>query len=159
MRGFVGRIMLGAAACAASASLFGWCLQPAYGQVPPKPPQPIAKPAPPPQAAEPEKPWPKGGPPAIDVCNGLTGADAAKKVEACTEAIKNGSLVGGPLALAYLNRGLADSGAGSPARSKADFREAIRISRALFTVPKNIIVVYRPSLLRNEGSDNSCIFF
>ena len=112
---FVGRIALGVAACAASVSLLGGSLAPAYAQAPAKP------------AQQPAKPAPSAQPSPADVCNGLTGADAAQKVIACTEAIKNGSLVGGPLALAYLNRGLSESGAGSPTRSKADFREAIRI--------------------------------
>src|SRR3990167_9348707 len=119
MLGHVGRIALGLVACAASASLLGWNVSPAHGQAPAKPAQ-QAKPSP------------------VDICSGLTGADAAQKVIACTEAIKSESLVGGSLALAYLNRGLSESGAGSPARSKADFREAIRIfNDAINVAPTN----------------------
>ncbi len=62
-----------------------------------------------------------------DVCYGLTGADAPTKVAACSEAITKGALSGGALALAYLNRGLAESGPDSDKRSKADYRQAIKI--------------------------------
>lgn len=120
MRGRVGRIVR-AVACAVAAGWVGCgAAGPALAQA--KPPQgqpPAAK------AAQPAAPKP------FDVCKGLTGANAQQKVVACTEAIKDGNLAGGDLALAYLNRGQAESGEGSEARSKADYRSAIRIFNEL----------------------------
>jgi len=81
----------------------------------PKPAPPQTKPG------EPAKPTP------FDVCKGLTGADAPTKVEACTEAIKDGKLAPSDQALAYLNRGLSESGPGSETRSKDDYKAALRI--------------------------------
>src|SRR5918995_1696383 len=81
----------------------------------------------PPQAkpGEPAKPKP------FDVCKGLTGGNAPTKVAACTEAIKDGKLAPQDQALAYLNRGLSESGPGSEARSKDDYKAAIRIFNEL----------------------------
>ncbi|MDP3239067.1 MAG: hypothetical protein Q8M69_01435, partial [Reyranella sp.] len=82
--------------------------------------QPPAQQQPPQQSAK--KP---GHPPEADVCYGTTGADAPTKVAACTEVIDKGLLSGGGLALAYLHRGLSESGPDSDKRSKADFRTAV----------------------------------
>src|SRR5258708_6905507 len=59
------------------------------------------------------KPGQPAKPKPFDVCKGLTGANAAQKVEACTEAIRDGNLAGGELSLAYLYRGQSESGPGS----------------------------------------------
>ncbi len=68
----------------------------------------------------------------FDVCSGLTGANAPTKVAACTDAIKDGKLAAGDLALAYLNRGLSEKRAGQRrARAKDDYKAAIRIFNEL----------------------------
>ena len=85
-----------------------------------------AKPQPQTQA-QPQPAKPAAGPKPFDVCKGLTGANAAQKVVACTEAIKEGKLTAGDLASAYLNRGLSETGEGSDQRAKVDYRAAIRI--------------------------------
>src|SRR5918995_29167 len=81
----------------------------------------------PPQA----KPGEAAKPKPFDVCKGLTGGNAPTKVAACTEAIKDGKLAPQDQALAYLNRGLSESGPGSEARSKDDYKAAIRIFNEL----------------------------
>src|SRR5512139_367392 len=75
------------------------------------------------QQAKPAQPAAKIAP--FDVCKGLTGANAPEKIAGCTEALKDGKLAPIDQAQAYLNRGMAESGPGSDARSKADFRSAI----------------------------------
>ncbi|MBM3646681.1 MAG: hypothetical protein FJX11_02710 [Alphaproteobacteria bacterium] len=59
--------------------------------------QPKPQPAPTQPQAKPGQP---AAPTAFDVCKGLTGATAEQKVEACTEAIKDGKLAPGDQALA-----------------------------------------------------------
>ncbi|OYW97361.1 MAG: hypothetical protein B7Z15_23265, partial [Rhizobiales bacterium 32-66-8] len=79
-----------------------------------------------------------GEPSEADVCYGVTGADAPAKVAACTVVIDKGLLRGGPLALAYLHRGLSMSGPDTDKRSKADFRTAIRMyNDAIMAQPLN----------------------
>jgi tetratricopeptide (TPR) repeat protein len=122
MRGCLGRVAR-AVACAVAIGCVGVGVSaPAVGQ-----PKPQAQPQAQPQArpGEPAKPKP------FDVCKGLTGANAPTKVEACTEAIKDGKLAPSDQALAYLNRGLSESGPGSEARSKDDYKAAIRIFNEL----------------------------
>ena len=126
MWGFAHRTARGVVACAAGLVL---------GAVPTmaqqKPPQPAAQQKPPQPAAVAE-------PSPTDVCYGLTGADAATKVNACSDAIAKGTLNGGALALAYLNRGLSESGPDSDKRSKADYRQAIKIfNDAIVASPLN----------------------
>ncbi len=106
-------------ACAAAVGWLGVAL-PASALAQQRAPQGTAQPQ-----AKKEVEAPKAKP--FDVCQGMTGATAAEKVTACTQAITEGKLAGGELAAAYLNRGLAESGEGSDARSKADYRAAIRI--------------------------------
>jgi tetratricopeptide (TPR) repeat protein len=119
MRGCLGKVTR-AVVCIFAIGWAGVCTSvPAVGQQQPGQGQPQARPA------EPAKPKP------FDVCTGLTGANAPTKVAACTEAIKDGKLAPGDLALAYLNRGLAESGPGSDARSKDDYKAAIRIYNEL----------------------------
>ncbi len=111
MRGCLGRIAW-AVACVFAVDWAGVsAVAPAVGQQ--RVPQP--------QAQQQAKPRP------FDVCKGLTGAHAPTKVEACTEAIKDGKLPPADLALAYLNRGLSETGPGSDARSKEDYKAALRI--------------------------------
>ena len=82
----------------------------------------------------------------FDVCKGLTGAKAPEKITACTDAILNGNLAGGDLALAYLNRGLAESGENSDRRAKDDFKQALRIFNELIVLqPMN------PNLYMQRG--------
>ena len=107
----------------------------------PKPAAPPAAKTPPPQSlpqrppAAAKKP---AEPPEADVCYGVTGADAPTKVAACTEAINKGLLTGGPLALAYLHRGMSATGPDADKRSRADFRTAIRMyNDAIMAQPLN----------------------
>jgi tetratricopeptide (TPR) repeat protein len=73
-----------------------------------------------------------------DICYGMTGANAPAKIAACTKAIDEEGLTAGALALAYLNRGLAESGPGSEQRSRTDFRNAIKVfTEAITTSPLN----------------------
>ena len=115
MRGCLGRIARAVVCVIAVVSVGVAVSAPAIGQA--KPPQ--AKPG------EPAKPKP------FDVCKGLTGGNAPTKVAACTEAIKDGKLAPQDQALAYLNRGLSESGPGSEARSKDDYKAAIRLFNEL----------------------------
>ncbi|MGE4080922.1 MAG: tetratricopeptide repeat protein, partial [Reyranella sp.] len=105
----------------------------------PKPQQPTAPAQTPAQAKPPapaQQPNPKDQ--SFDICTGLTGAKAARKVEACNEAIAQGGLSMPELAVAYLHRGLSESGPGSDTRSKADYRQSIRIlSDLILTQPLN----------------------
>jgi len=113
MRGCLGRIAW-AVACVVAIDWAGAGISaPAVGQ----------QRAPQPQQQQPQQAKPKP----FDVCKGLTGANAPTKVEACTEAIKEGKLAAGDLALAYLNRGLSENGPGSDTRAKDDYKAAIRI--------------------------------
>ena len=113
MRGYLG----GIARSLACAVTIGWLgageFAPSMAQQTPRQPQPQ-------QQAKP-----------FDVCKGMTGADAPTKLAACTVAIKDGKLAPNDLALAYLNRGLSESGPGSDARSKDDYKAAIRIYNEL----------------------------
>ncbi len=95
----------------------------------------------------------------VDVCQGLTGAPAPEKVVACTEAIQSGKLTGGELALVYLNRGLSDDGKGSEARSKADYRSAIRImTEAIGGSPTNaFLYIQRGSIYQSIGEADRAI--
>jgi hypothetical protein len=113
------------AACAAAMCLIGLGgVVPASGQTKPQLPGKA-------QARE-ANPQPKEGKPSpFEVCTGLTGAKAKQRVEACTEAITSDKLSRKELALAYLKRGQSESGEGSDARSKADYRETIRIFNQL----------------------------
>ena len=101
--------------------------------------QPKAATQPPGQQKTQQQPAKKpGNPPEADVCYGATGADAPTKVAACTEVIDKGLLSGGALALAYLHRGLSESGPDSDKRSKADFRTAVRMyNDAIMAQPLN----------------------
>ena len=93
------------------------------------------------------------------VCNGLTGATAAEKVIACTNAIKSGKLTGGELALAYLNRGLSESGKGSDVRAKADYKSSVRIlTDAIMAAPTNpYLYILRGSVYQSIGEADRAI--
>ena len=95
----------------------------------------------------------------VDVCQGLTGAPAPEKVTACTEAIQSGKLTGGELALVHLNRGLSESGKGSEARAKADYKSAIRImTEAINGSPTNaFLYIQRGSIYQSIGEADRAI--
>src|SRR4051794_35688459 len=100
MRGCLGKVAR-AVACVVAIGCVGVGVSaPAVGQAKPQA-QPQAKPGEPPK------------PKAFDVCKGLTGANAPIKVAACTEAINEHKLAPQDQALAYLHRGLSESGPGS----------------------------------------------
>ena len=116
MRGCLGRIAR-AVACVVAIGWVGVSVSaPAVGQ--PRPAQPQAKPG------EPAKPKP------FDVCKGLTGANAPTKVAACTDAIKDGKLAPGDLALAYLNRGLSYEARGDNDAEVKDYRRVLALNPA-----------------------------
>ena len=93
------------------------------------------------------------------VCNGLTGATAAEKVIACTNAIKSGKLTGGELALVYLNRGLSETGKGSDVRAKADYKSSVRIlTDAIMAAPTNpYLYILRGSVYQTIGEADRAI--